>query len=155
MQKRVLKVASLGNLSLRRLWTAQGFCLFQRPLGFMISFQAFHANSAPRLHFPLIKTGPQTPVQHDKSLWSSHFSTKTIQQCVDSALPPLPTFVVGVCLVLRLGHFIGCWGEGSEVGRWWLAHKRTQTHTLKCTLRHHGPRVSVSDQWICDLCFLL
>lgn len=68
--------------------------VFSSTLGFMISFQAFHAISAPRHNFPLIKNAsPQTTVQHDKSLRSSHFSTKTIQQSVDSALPPLPMFV--------------------------------------------------------------
>lgn len=46
----------------------------------------------PGFIFHSLKTGPRTPVQHDKSLRSSHFSAETIQQCVDSALPPLPTF---------------------------------------------------------------
>lgn len=68
--------------------------VFSSTLCFMISFQAFHAISAPRHNFPLIKNAsPQTTVQHNKSLRSSHFSTKTIQQSVDSALPPLPMFV--------------------------------------------------------------
>lgn len=80
----------------------------------------------PGFIFRSLKTGPQTPVQHDKSLRSSHFSTKTIQQCVDSALPPLPTFVAAGCLVLRLGRFIDCWR--CACCRWWFAHKHTHTH---------------------------
>lgn len=57
----------------------------------------------------------KTSVQHGKSPWSSHFSTKTIQQLADSALPPLPTCAARVGLVLRLGRFIYCWSEGLEV----------------------------------------
>ena len=69
-----------------------------------MSFQASHANSAPWLcFFRLLKKGPQTSVQLDKSLRSSHFSTKTIQQCVDSALPPHPTLGAGVAWFSGLG----------------------------------------------------
>lgn len=46
----------------------------------------------PGFTFRSLKAGPQTQVENDKSLRSSHFSAKTILQCVDSALPPLPTF---------------------------------------------------------------
>lgn len=57
--RHVLRVANLWNLSFCQLSTAQEFfCLSQRPRGFVISFQAFHTNSAPRLHFPLIKNRP-------------------------------------------------------------------------------------------------
>lgn len=64
----------------------------------------------PGFTFRSLKAGPQTQVENDKSLRSSHFSAKTILQCVDSALPPLPTFGAGAGLaVLVLGRFIDCW----------------------------------------------
>lgn len=117
----MLKITNLGNLSLCELRAAQRFCVFQCPLGFVISFQGFHANSAPRLHFPLIKTGTQTPLRHDKSLWSSHFSAKTIHRCVDSALQ-------------SSSHV--CWARtpGSETGLfYWLLERRFRGVHAACS----------------------
>lgn len=70
--------------------TAQG----SRRASWLVS-KPFMQIQLPGFIFRSLKTGPQTPVQHDKPLRSSHFSTKTIRQCVDSALPPLLTFCCG------------------------------------------------------------
>ena len=50
----VLIVAHLGHSSLCLIL----FFSFKRPSSFVISFQAFHANTAHRLHFPLVKNRP-------------------------------------------------------------------------------------------------
>lgn len=92
----------------------------------------------PGFTFRSLKAGPQTQVENDKSLRSSHFSAKTILQCVDSALPPLPTFGG------RSGPRGSCAGtfywlldkkglEACACCRWGFKCKHTHGNTL-----HHG-----------------
>lgn len=113
----------------------------------MISFQAFQL---PAIIFRSLKMRAlRLTVQHDKSLRSSHFSTKTIQRSVDSALPPLPTLVAAAAssLFLRSEHFIDCWRQGPEA-------RVLQFHEQMHTEQHYITTVRALDlsAWVTQSC---
>lgn len=80
-----------------RIWASgwlwpRVFFFLKRPLGFMISFRAFHANSAPRLHFPLIKNRPSnTTSARQTSSVITFLDWNNTAVCRLSTSSPLPT----------------------------------------------------------------
>lgn len=81
------------------------------------------------LHFPLIKK-KEALLEHNKSLWSSDFSTETIQLRVDSALPLHLSVVTREGPVLRRQRFMGCSRGDSEIS---MLQKQTRI-TAPCVL---------------------
>ena len=103
--------------SIRRLYMGStGILSFpHRPLSSVISFQGFHANSAPRLHFPLVKSRPSDPGVAWQVSPVITFLSETIQ-FADSALPLFSHVHFGeyACFSGRAVLLAVGW-EGSEV----------------------------------------